>query len=218
LTAEITLTFDDAPGPSMGALLTVLARARVPAVFFVLGRNLEQPPWPGGGVAEARALLRRALRDGHVLGNHTYEHHRPDETQHLAEEIARTDALIRALQHEAGIPPCAIPFRLPYGAQPEDPRLATLRELSRAHTPWPGVFEDWLPEKTGAGLAAELDAYCAARERRGEARWTIDLHIGGRATSRYGQRRDATVAAVARFLSTIAGRRFAVAVPEEHVD
>jgi peptidoglycan-N-acetylglucosamine deacetylase len=61
----VALTFDDGPNPDWTPpLLTKLAEYRVPATFFVLGRNLERHPEIG----------RRIVQEGHEVGNHTYRH------------------------------------------------------------------------------------------------------------------------------------------------
>jgi peptidoglycan-N-acetylglucosamine deacetylase len=60
----VALTFDDGPGPYTPALLDVLAAREAPATFFVMGRR----------VAAAPAVVRRQCAEGHVVGNHTYNH------------------------------------------------------------------------------------------------------------------------------------------------
>ena len=61
----VALTFDDGPNPDYTPLLlTKLAEYRVPATFFLLGRNLERHPEIG----------RRIVQEGHEVGNHTYHH------------------------------------------------------------------------------------------------------------------------------------------------
>ena len=62
---HVALTFDDGPSPgSTERILDVLKAARVPAAFFVVGRNAEQ--WP--------RLVERMDAEGHVVGNHTWDH------------------------------------------------------------------------------------------------------------------------------------------------
>ncbi|MCU1593812.1 MAG: bi-functional transferase/deacetylase [Frankiales bacterium] len=61
----VALTFDDGPDPRWTAkVLDVLAREHVPATFFVVGARASQHP----------ELVRRELREGHELGNHTWSH------------------------------------------------------------------------------------------------------------------------------------------------
>ena len=61
---EFVLTFDDGPTWVTEEILDTLDRHCAKAVFFMIGAR-----------AEARPLtVRRAARDGHTLGNHTYGH------------------------------------------------------------------------------------------------------------------------------------------------
>jgi chitin deacetylase len=167
------LTFDDGPGRSTPALLDVLAAAGVRATFFVLGCNLER----------RRDIALRIARDGHVLGNHTYSHRRHDATdaRALADEIARTDALISEVTGP-GVPP----LRLPYGLAENDPRLPVIAGLGRAHVGWTADFGDWLPCDP-----VEL----AARMRAHGDDAALDLHDSSRA----GSERPWTVEAVRLF-------------------
>jgi len=66
-THAVALTFDDGPWPgSTDAILDVLEREKVPATFFVIGRY----------AARHTALIRRIHAQGHLLGNHTFDHSR----------------------------------------------------------------------------------------------------------------------------------------------
>ncbi|MFB5676751.1 polysaccharide deacetylase family protein [Paenibacillus terreus] len=60
----VYLTFDDGPGKYTGQVLDILKRYQVPATFFVLGQEAKRSP----------ELVRRIMAEGHVLGNHTYNH------------------------------------------------------------------------------------------------------------------------------------------------
>lgn len=102
--ATVTLSFDNGPEPAVTPqVLDTLARHAIKATFFVIGRKLETP--------EGQALITRARRDGHWIGNHTYSHTVPlgrlDAAEAIA-EISRTEALIG---------PLALPSPLfrPYG-------------------------------------------------------------------------------------------------------
>ena len=62
----VSLTFDNGPSPGVtDAVLDELARRNLPATFFVVGDRL---------VDEGLDLARRAVAEGHRLGNHTYTH------------------------------------------------------------------------------------------------------------------------------------------------
>lgn len=93
---DVTLTFDNGPEPEVTpAVLDVLARRSVAASFFVLGHKLADP--------RGRALVKRAVDEGHWIGNHTYTHTTPlgglARAEAPAEEIGRTQALIGDLSH-----------------------------------------------------------------------------------------------------------------------
>ncbi len=61
----IALTFDDGPHATLTPkLLDLLAAHHLKATFFVVGENAEQYP----------DILRRAVREGHEIGNHSWSH------------------------------------------------------------------------------------------------------------------------------------------------
>ncbi|MBQ7433148.1 MAG: polysaccharide deacetylase family protein [Lachnospiraceae bacterium] len=62
---KVAITFDDGPDPIWTEkLLDGLAERNVHATFFVLGKK----------VAENEALLKRMQEEGHLIGNHSYNH------------------------------------------------------------------------------------------------------------------------------------------------
>jgi peptidoglycan/xylan/chitin deacetylase (PgdA/CDA1 family) len=213
---RVALTFDDGPGPITSDLLTLLARERWPATFFVLGRNVVEAPW-NGDPAAARALVVRALREGHVVGNHTYGHGRPETWRDLAGEVTRVDALIREWRAEAGVAVDApVAVRLPYGprlversfeaddgfldAIVLDPRLAVLASLGRTHVHWTLSIADWEPAREdGPALAGRMIAHVEAQARLGLDA-VIDLHDSGTGSG-HGYARPATLDAVGRLIA-----------------
>src|SRR3954465_15456912 len=65
----VALTFDDGPDPTWTPkILDVLRRERVPGTFFLLGSQTLRYP----------DLVRREIREGHEVGNHSFRH--PDLT------------------------------------------------------------------------------------------------------------------------------------------
>ncbi len=61
----IALTFDDGPFPaSTPLLLELLAQYKLPATFFVVGKNAAANP----------ELIDAILAHGHTIGNHSYRH------------------------------------------------------------------------------------------------------------------------------------------------
>jgi peptidoglycan/xylan/chitin deacetylase (PgdA/CDA1 family) len=106
----VALTFDDGPSAYTARVLDVLQAARVPATFFVVGRN----------VAGREALLVRMLARGDMIGNHAFHHVDLSRADARAlDEVDDTQAAIRAA---TGFTPCLL--RPPFG-------LATKRLVAR---------------------------------------------------------------------------------------
>lgn len=62
---RVALTYDDGPNPDYTpALLDVLKQHNVKATFFLMGAYVDMYP----------DLTKRILEEGHVIGNHTYNH------------------------------------------------------------------------------------------------------------------------------------------------
>ena len=86
----VALTFDDGPHPANTlAVLDILKRERVPATFFVVGRNVEKHP----------ELVLRAVAEGHEIANHTYQHlqRASMSVQEWTQEIDHNNRTIAAL-------------------------------------------------------------------------------------------------------------------------
>jgi peptidoglycan/xylan/chitin deacetylase (PgdA/CDA1 family) len=99
----VALTFDDGPSDLTPAFLRVLERKHVHATFFVIGNQVNQFP----------QLVRRALRDGDMIGNHTFTH--PDMTQiPYREDVRQLQKTIFAIHQATGFTPCL--WRAPYGS------------------------------------------------------------------------------------------------------
>ena len=87
---KVALTFDDGPDPLYTpAILDTLRSRGVKATFFVIGRNADEYP----------ALLRRIVREGHEVGNHTYTHPNLSLTNPLVTrfELVATGRLLETL-------------------------------------------------------------------------------------------------------------------------
>jgi len=86
----VCLTFDDGPHPEYTPrLLQLLSDMGVPAAFFLVGQEAER--FPG--------IVRHIAAEGHVVGNHTFEHR--DATlislESFRTEVLRTRTLLREL-------------------------------------------------------------------------------------------------------------------------
>lgn len=87
---RVALTFDDGPHPSYTEeLLDGLKERGVRATFFVIGENI-----PGN-----EDVIRRMDEEGHLIGNHTYNHVKISDMskEDACEQIEKTSALIREL-------------------------------------------------------------------------------------------------------------------------
>jgi peptidoglycan/xylan/chitin deacetylase (PgdA/CDA1 family) len=88
---QVALTFDD--GPTEGSterILDVLGELDVRAAFFVIGRNAQR--WP--------RLVERMDAEGHVVGNHTWDHGHFAifrRIKHWTRQIARTAELVEQI-------------------------------------------------------------------------------------------------------------------------
>ena len=61
----VALTFDDGPfEPYTSQLLKLLEEKKVPATFFMVGKQVEENP----------ELVRKVARLGHEIGSHSYAH------------------------------------------------------------------------------------------------------------------------------------------------
>lgn len=92
--AKVTLTFDNGPESQATPLvLDCLARHGVKSTFFILGQKVSAP--------EGMDLARRASRDGHLIGNHTWSHvgRLGDATREAAlQEFDRTEEALAWVQ------------------------------------------------------------------------------------------------------------------------
>ncbi len=116
----VALTFDDGPDRRWtGQILDVLERADVPATFFVVGSR----------VTSDDRLVRRAIREGHEIGNHTWTHadlaSAPRWRQNLELSLSQL-----GLAGGAGINSALL--RPPYCSTPDAVTTAELDAYSRA--------------------------------------------------------------------------------------
>lgn len=137
---RVTLSFDNGPHPDVTpAVLKTLAKRRIRATFFVIGKNIDS--------AEGQALIATAHAEGHWIGNHTYHHATPLGRLDAATarwEIDKTDDLIGPYR-------CPSPLFRPYGQGGAlGPHLlneaAAERLCERGATCiiWNAVPRDWL--------------------------------------------------------------------------
>jgi peptidoglycan/xylan/chitin deacetylase (PgdA/CDA1 family) len=86
--ARIALTFDDGPWPEGTVpILDTLKSLKVRAAFFVIGANAQRYP----------DLVRRMDAEGHIVGNHTFDHRHLGamrSRRYWRDQLERTDVVL----------------------------------------------------------------------------------------------------------------------------
>jgi peptidoglycan/xylan/chitin deacetylase (PgdA/CDA1 family) len=118
---EVAIGFDDGPWADTAAFVRMLERNHARATFFVIGNQLGE---------RYRATLLRELRDGDVLGDHTFTHPLLRRSGGIRGQLRETISAIRGL---TGYTPCV--FRPPYGAY-DGSVVGTARSLGLATVLW----------------------------------------------------------------------------------
>lgn len=116
----IALTFDDGPGAETSDILDILKKQDVPAAFFNIGKN----------AADKLDMLKRMDMEGHIIGNHSYNHGFNfdwQSTTAMSAEIGKTnDAVTNAIGKTPRL------FRPPYGVT--NPNLARAVNKMQMHS------------------------------------------------------------------------------------
>lgn len=142
---EVVITFDDGPlAPYTGRILDTLAAECVKVTFFMLGEN----------IAEAPELVRRAFKEGHSIGTHTFSHEHLSQVP-FAQAKKEIDlgiaAATEALRNTGSLSPF---FRAPYldiNRQVEKYLLSRglmIWSIDVAADDWVGMTEEQLIELT----------------------------------------------------------------------
>lgn len=101
---KIALTFDDGPHPYYTQqLLKGLKERNVKVTFFITGQNVEAYP----------EIVKEIYEDGHLIGNHTYNHTQltSGNVETFKQEIVKTNEVIKEVTGED-----TIYIRPPYGS------------------------------------------------------------------------------------------------------
>lgn len=124
---KIAITFDDGPHPVYTEkLLDGLKKRGIKATFFVLGERAKKNP----------EIIKRMLKEGHIIGNHTYSHMqlRSSNREKFREELLLTNQVISEITGEE-----VQYVRPPYGTW--DKKLEA--ELSMFPVFWSVDPNDW---------------------------------------------------------------------------
>ncbi len=175
----VALTFDDGPGPDTPAVLAELRKAKVPATFFVIGRNVQANP----------EGLRQVIADGHEVGVHTWNH--PDlTTVKPAQQKAEVENTAGEILGVGGV--ASRLFRAPYGSV--DPGVLKRAEDAKLLSVlWDVDTQDWM------GPSAEQIAQAAVSGARPGS--IILMHDGP-------GNRASTVQAVPRIIKELRAKGF----------
>lgn len=127
---QIALTFDDGPDNHYTPqILEILKQKGVKATFFVMGERVKQHP----------EILKQIHREGHVIGNHTWNH--PNVTQLTDQELEKNvQATSEEIEKVTGVKTHL--FRPPFG-EIEDRQLEMLNEQGYHSIMWTADTRDW---------------------------------------------------------------------------
>lgn len=139
----VALTFDDAPDPRFTPeILDVLAKYQICATFFVVGERAAKHP----------ELVDRIIKEGHVIGNHSYNHSvfSTLSMYQFEQQIRKTDAIIRRI---TGVSPNFI--RPPYGELlPKQVAWGKVNGFTIVN--WDVDSEDWKKNPSSARVLANI--------------------------------------------------------------
>jgi peptidoglycan/xylan/chitin deacetylase (PgdA/CDA1 family) len=162
----LSLTFDDGPlSPFTGEVLDVLKVKGVHATFFITTDNNKNDV---DNSAETQELVRRIVREGHGLANHTV-HHLSLKTLDAGAIEAEISGVERTVKVVLGDPSIHLSLlRAPYGEPYQDyfynhadpagamyPQVSAVVSKHGVHVGWNVETDDW--KCTTAGASANAD-------------------------------------------------------------
>ena len=190
---QVALSFDDGPDPKWTPkILDILDKKNVKGTFLIIGEE----------ALENVGVMKRELREGHELGNHTYTH--PDissiSLRQIDLEVKLTERLFAS---KLGVQP--LYFRPPYDVDEEpdtDDQAAPIAEVQRSGYIVIGNkidTNDWdeRSRKTPAEIAQSVLDQLAVMKTKPQFRGSIILMHDG------GGDRSATVAALPVLIDTL---------------
>jgi len=199
-TNEVALSFDDGPDPTWTPkILDILKQKNVKAAFMVIGEEAQNNA----------GLLRRYVREGHEIGNHTFTH--PDISEiserHLELEMNVTERLFESM---LGLKP--LYFRPPYSIDQEpdtDDQARPIETIEKAGYIIIGDkidTSDWdeHPRKSPQEITQSVFAQLAAMKAKPWLRGSIILMHDG------GGDRTATVAALPVLIDSLRAHGYTI--------
>lgn len=176
---RVALTFDDGPSSYTSSVMKILRDRKVKGTFFVIGEQV-----PSGA-----KLLRKMIRQGFEIGNHSLHHE-------MYPGYASMRATSKAVQRASGFKPCS--FRPPYGAV-NSGVVAAAKANGMTTINWDRDTMDWsLP---GSGHIYSVGASATSGS-------IVLMHDGGGSRSQ-------TVAALPSIISALKGRGYKLVTVSE---
>jgi peptidoglycan-N-acetylmuramic acid deacetylase len=128
---ELYLTFDNGYENGYTAkILDILNEKKVPAVFFVTGHYVKDQP----------ELLKRMVNEGHIIGNHSWNH--PDMSQisnsRLKEELEKLKNEVSKITEQK-----EMPFMRPPRGIFSEGMLGASKSLGYTTVFWSIAYKDW---------------------------------------------------------------------------
>ena len=162
---QVALTFDDGPHPvNTPKVLDILKEYGVKGTFFVTGNNAERYP----------ELIRRIVKEGHTLGNHTFAH--PDLAKmseaEVLNELSRTQ---RAVDKALGKHYELEQVRPPYGSMDAEVKSAISKGDDTAIL-WNVDSNDWRYKNDDAKILENVFAGSSSVYVRGGVILFHDIH------------------------------------------
>jgi len=140
---KVALTFDDAPDPRVTpVILNTLSKHRIRATFFIVGDRAAKNP----------ELVKRIIREGHVIGNHSYNHAVLTKLPlpQFQQQIWKTDGIIKRI---AGVSPRLV--RPPYGEM-KPQQVAWGKQNGFTVVNWDVDSEDWRNNPSSSRVIANI--------------------------------------------------------------
>jgi len=141
----IALTFDDGPyGDATSKILDILKSKNVKATFFLVGKNALKYP----------DLVQREIKEGHLLGNHSFNHSRFLSVELPKQIVANVLLADKAIaKSSGGFHPCY--FRPPYGLK-SPLMLSTLKHLGYEIILWNDATNDYDSDQSAEAIAEHI--------------------------------------------------------------
>lgn len=128
---ELYLTFDNGyENGNTSRILDVLKEKQVPAIFFVTGHYIKSQP----------ELLKRMVQEGHLIGNHSWDH--PDMSQISADRIREELTKVKTGVSEVTGQQEMKYLRTPRGIFNEQ-TLDVSKQLGYTNVFWSVAYVDW---------------------------------------------------------------------------